>query len=170
MQIFEVSTTSPKTVGRPDFPYMRKRLSRWVAFGFGSGLSRTAPGTVGTLAAWAVYALVAPWLSSPVAWAIVIGGFALGVWACGRAADDLGVADHGSIVWDEVIAFWALLLLVPASFGAQFTALLLFRFFDIVKPPPIRQVDRHVKGGLGVMLDDLLAAGFALAVFKLINL
>ena len=70
--------------------------------------------------------------------------------------------DHGAIVWDEMVAFWLLLLLVPVSFGSQFAAFVLFRFFDIVKPPPIRQADQRVKGGLGVMLDDVLAALMAL--------
>lgn len=147
---------------------MRQRLSRWVAFGLGSGLSRTAPGTVGTLAAWALFVLFAPGLERPAAWGIVSVGFLLGVWACARAADDLGVADHGAIVWDEIIAFWALLLVVPTDFGTQFAALLLFRFFDIVKPPPIRQVDRRMKSGLGIMLDDLLAAMYAWLVMKVV--
>ncbi len=167
MQIFEVSTTSQKPPAQPDFAFMRARLSRWIAFGFGAGLSPTAPGTVGTLLAWAIFWLATPLLSPGVMWALVVAGFVLGVWACERAADDLGVADHGAIVWDEIIAFWAVLLLVPADFGAQFAALLLFRFFDIVKPPPIRQVDRRVKSGFGVMLDDLLAAVYAVLAFKI---
>ncbi len=167
MQIFEVSNTSPKAPVRPDFAFMRVRLSRWIAFGLGAGLSRTAPGTVGTLLAWAIYVLAAPLLSPTILWAVVVVGFGLGIWACERTAADLGVADHGAIVWDEIIAFWAVLLLIPASFNAQFCALLLFRFFDIVKPPPIRQVDLRIKSGFGVMLDDLLAAVYALLAFKL---
>ena len=82
-------------------------------------------------------------------------------------ADHLGVLDPGNIVWDEVVAFWLVLALVPASHGAQFAAFVLFRFFDIVKPPPIRQVDAAVKNGAGVMLDDLVAAGYALLVFAI---
>lgn len=143
---------------------MRARLSRWIAFGFGSGLSSVAPGTVGTLVAWAAWALGAPLLSeSELGVALVVGGLA-GVWACGRAADDLGVHDHGAIVWDEVIAFWLVLWLAPGGFGAQFAAFVLFRLFDIVKPPPIRQIDRAVRGGLGIMLDDLAAAFATLLV------
>ncbi len=168
MPIFEVSTTSRKPPAQPDFAFMRLRLSRWVAFGLGAGLSRTAPGTVGTFLSWALYLLATPLLPPTVLWGVVILGFALGVWACGRAADDLGVADHGAIVWDEIIAFWAVLLLVPSGFGAQFAALLLFRFFDIVKPSPIRQVDQRVKSGFGIMLDDALAAVYAVLTFKLL--
>lgn len=147
---------------------MRQRLSRWVAFGLGSGLSRTAPGTVGTLLAWLLFVLFAGRLQPAMAWSVVAGGFLLGIWACARAAEDLGVDDHGAIVWDEIIAFWALLLAVPAEFGAQFAALLLFRFFDIVKPPPIRWVDQRMKSGLGIMLDDLLAALLAWLVMKFV--
>lgn len=147
---------------------MRSRLSRWLAFGFGSGLSRVAPGTVGTLAAWAIWAVLAP--SLPYAWqtVVVLGGFAVGVWACGRAADDLRVADHPSIVWDEIIAFWFVLMNVPADYGSQFSAFLLFRFFDIVKPPPIRQIDQGVRGGLGVMLDDVAAALYTILIFAIL--
>lgn len=167
MPISEVSTTSRPL--QPDFAFMRQRLSRWIAFGLGSGLSGTAPGTVGTLAAWAVFVLVAPQISAVTAWAVVAAGFLLGVWACQRTTDDLGVDDHGAIVWDEVIAFWALLLLIPAGYGWQFLAFVLFRFFDIVKPPPIRQVDRRIKSGLGIMLDDLLAAAMAWLVILVIG-
>lgn len=167
MPISEVSTTSRPL--QPDFAFMRQRLSRWIAFGLGSGLSGTAPGTVGTLAAWAAFVLVAPQIGTATAWAIVAAGFLLGVWACQRTTDDLGVDDHGAIVWDEIIAFWALLLLIPAGYGWQFLAFVMFRFFDIVKPPPIRQIDRRMKSGLGVMLDDLLAAAMAWIVILLIG-
>jgi phosphatidylglycerophosphatase A len=150
---------------RPNLAFMRPRLSRWIAFGFGSGLSPVAPGTVGTLWAWAVFAILDPFLSD-AAWAVVIAvSFVLGIWACARAGRDLGVADHGGMVWDEVVAFWAVLLVVPSGFTAQLAAFFLFRAFDVLKPPPIRQVDRRVKGGLGVMLDDAIAAGYTLLVF-----
>ncbi len=143
---------------RPDFAYMRPRLSRWIAFGLGSGLSGVAPGTAGTLWAWAAWALVGSTLSATTAALLVVPAFLLGVWACGRAAEDLGVADHGAIDWDEIVAFWLVLCFTPAGFGAQFAAFLLFRFFDIAKPPPIGHFDRTVSGGFGIMLDDLLAA------------
>lgn len=124
-----------------------------------------APGTVGTIWAWCVFVLLEEWLS-PEQWGLVIAsGFLLGVWACGRAARDVGVADHSAIVWDEVVAFWLVLLVVPESWASQLVAFALFRFFDIVKPPPIRMVDAQVRGGFGIMLDDLLAAFFTLLVF-----
>jgi len=144
---------------------MRAKLSRLVALGFGSGLSPWAPGTVGTLWAWLTWALFSHWWSGPASLAIVAGAFALGVWACGRTADALGVPDHGSIVWDEVAAFWLVLALVPATFASQFWAFVLFRVFDIVKPPPIRHFDTTLRGGFGVMFDDLLAAFYTLLVF-----
>lgn len=160
----ELTTTSPQ---QPDFAFMRARLSRWVAFGFGSGLSRVAPGTVGTLLAWLVWVLVlGDWPFQAQLLSIVLG-FALGVWACERAAADLRVHDHPGIVWDEIVAFWLVLSICPDNFGAQFAAFVLFRFFDIVKPPPIRQIDAGVRGGMGIMLDDLAAALAAMIVLWL---
>jgi phosphatidylglycerophosphatase A len=160
------SVTAPPPA-RPSFAFMRPRLSRWIAFGFGSGLSPVAPGTVGTLWAWAAFALLDPWVGDAGWWALIVGGFVLGCWACGRAGRDLGVADHSGMVWDEVIAFWAVLLLVPSSFAAQLAAFFVFRAFDVVKPPPIRQLDRSVHGGFGVMLDDAVAAFYTVLAFAL---
>ncbi|MFM1990519.1 MAG: Phosphatidylglycerophosphatase [Pseudomonadota bacterium] len=152
---------------RPTFAFMRPRLSRWIALGFGSGLSPVAPGTVGTLWAWAAFVLLDPFLGD-AAWATLIAtSFAIGVWACGRTGRDLGVSDHGGMVWDEVVAFWAVLLVVPDGFSAQLAAFFVFRVFDVVKPPPIRQVDRRVKGGFGVMLDDAIAAFYTVLVYAL---
>jgi phosphatidylglycerophosphatase A len=152
---------------QPDFAFMRPRLSRWVAFGAGSGLSAVAPGTVGTLLAWGIWLVALEGLTAWQQGVIIAVGVWIGIWACSRTADDLGVADHGAIVWDEIIAFWLVLWLTPAGFGWQFSAFLLFRFFDVVKPPPIRWVDRQVSGGWGVMADDLLAACFSLLVLAL---
>lgn len=152
-------------VVRPTFGFMRVRLSRWVALGFGSGLSPWAPGTVGTLWAWAVWQALALWLTTPALLLLIAGGFALGVWACGRTAEALGVVDHGGIVWDEVVAFWLVLAVVPDSLLAQSCGFVLFRLFDIVKPPPIRHFERRIPGGFGVMFDDLLAAIYTLLVF-----
>ena len=101
-------------------------------------------------------------------WAALIAISAVvGVWACGKTAHDLGVADHGAIVWDEVVAFWLVLLFVPAGLAAQFAAFVVFRFFDIVKPPPIRHYDAKLESGFGVMFDDLLAALYTLLLFAL---
>jgi phosphatidylglycerophosphatase A len=152
---------------RPTFAFMKPRLSRWIALGFGSGLSRVAPGTVGTLWAWAVFVLLDPFLG-PIAWgALIAASFVIGIWACERTGRDLGVSDHGGMVWDEVVAFWAVLVVVPGAFASQLAAFFLFRVFDVVKPPPIRQVDRRVKGGFGVMLDDAIAAFYTLLAYAL---
>lgn len=152
---------------RADSRFMRVRLSRWIAMGLGSGLSPIAPGTVGTLWAWFAFAVFERWIP-PFGWMLlVVVGFALGVWACARTSRDLGVPDHGAIVWDEIIAFWIVLLFVPAGFGDRLGAFFVFRFFDIVKPPPIRYFERRLKGGLGIMFDDLLAAFYTLLLFAL---
>lgn len=149
----------------PTFAFMRPRLSRWIALGFGSGLAPVAPGTVGTLWAWAMFVVLDPWLST-VAWgAVIVAGFAVGCWACARTARDLGVADPSSIVWDEVIAFWTVLLLVPSTTEAQVAAFFVFRMIDVIKPPPIRHFDRTIKSGFGVMFDDALAAMYTVLVF-----
>lgn len=164
------STTSPERAPAPvraDARFMRQRLSRLIALGFGSGLSQYAPGTVGTLWAWLAFVVLDRWLG-PATWAVAIGvGVAAGAWACGKTARDLGVADHGSIVWDEIVAFWLVLLFVPAGFASQLAAFAVFRFFDIVKPPPIRYFDAKLKSGFGVMFDDLLAALYTLLLFAL---
>jgi phosphatidylglycerophosphatase A len=150
----------PRPVGRPAFRLSRP--SHLIALGAGSGLAPRAPGTVGTLWAWAIFA-AADGLLDRNGWLLIAAlGFLLGVWACGRVGKDIGVADHPAIVWDEVIAFWLVLTLIPDGLAVQVVAFLLFRFFDIVKPPPIRQFDARLKGGFGVMFDDLLAAAFTL--------
>lgn len=151
-------------IATPSLGFMAPRLSRWIAFGAGSGLSPVSPGTVGTLWAWVMFLLIDPWLSD-LGWAVVLpAAFLLGVWACERTGRDLGVSDHGAMVWDEVVAFWCVLWLVPATASVQWAAFLLFRVFDIFKPPPIRQFERRIPGGLGVMVDDLLAAAYTLLV------
>jgi len=143
-----------------------------LAQGFGSGLSPVMPGTAGTFFAWITFIGLSklwPQFFTPLHWAaIIVAGFAAGVWACGRTGRHIGVADHGSMVWDEIIAFWlVLLLLAPASFTTQCWAFLWFRVFDMVKPPPIRYFDRHIKGGFGVMWDDIVAAFYTLLLFAL---
>ncbi len=159
-----VSTDGTVKPPRPTFEFMKPRFSRWIALGFGSGLSPTAPGTVGTLFAWASFAALHALVGDIGMLILCAAGLPVGVWAVGRTGRDLGVSDHGAIVWDEVIAFWLVLLLVPATFASQLLAFLLFRAFDILKPPPIRQVDRLWKTSLGVMADDLLAAAYTVLV------
>ena len=151
----------------PSLGWMLRSPARILAFGFGSGLMRPAPGTWGTAFAWVLHALALREL--PVAYqvAAAILAFGAGIWACGHAGRDLGVADHGGMVLDEVAAFWLVLALVPASVTAQLAAFALFRLFDIVKPPPIRHAERRWKNGFGVMFDDLLAALYTLLVFAI---
>lgn len=157
---------------RPSAGFMLSHPSHLIAQGFGSGLSPVMPGTLGTLYAWLSYHVMMlrwPEVFTAGMWLWVIGaGFALGVWACGRTGRDLGAADHGSMVWDEVIAFWlVLVVLAPADFSTQLWAFVWFRLFDMVKPPPIHFADRRYKGGFGVMFDDLIAAFYTLLVFAL---
>lgn len=147
---------------RPTAAFMRAKISRLIALGFGSGLAPVAPGTVGTLWAWLAWQLLTLWLTPLQMLAVCAAGFAIGVWACERTAQALGVADHGAIVWDEIVAFWLVLAFVPDGLLAQAAAFVLFRFFDILKPPPIRHFDATIKTGFGVMLDDLIAAFYAL--------
>ncbi|WP_034293977.1 phosphatidylglycerophosphatase A [Herbaspirillum sp. RV1423] len=155
---------------RPTSRFMLAHPAHWLAQGFGSGLSPIMPGTSGTLFAWLAYAvLTARWpaVFTPLTWLAVIGvGFVVGIWACHRTGRDLGAPDHGSMVWDEIIAFWlVLVMLTPADLSTQCWAFVWFRFFDMVKPPPIAYFDRRFKGGFGVMWDDIVAAFYTLLVF-----
>ena len=138
----------------PTLGWVIRHPARIIAFGAGSGLLRPGPGTWGTLFGWITFVPVTAVLHGPAILIAPAVAFLLGVWACGKAARDLGVADPGSIVWDEVAAFWLVLALVPEDFQAQLAAFVLFRFFDIVKPPPIRYVDATLKNGFGVMIKD----------------
>ncbi|MGE4335110.1 MAG: phosphatidylglycerophosphatase A [Pigmentiphaga sp.] len=153
----------------PSLRWMGARLARIVAFGFGSGLLRPAPGTWGTLAAWLLWWLVVGHAASWGIALILALGFAYGVWACGVVGRELGRPDHGGMVWDEIIAFWLVLWLVPDSLFAQALAFVLFRVFDIRKPWPIRHWERRLHGGLGVMVDDLAAAGYTVLLVWLLS-
>ncbi len=131
-----------------------------LAFGFGSGLAPKAPGTFGTLAAIPLYLLLAQLPLAGYALALILA-FGLGVWICDKTARDLGVHDHGGIVWDEFVGLWITLFVAPPEWWWIAVGFLLFRFFDIVKPFPISWFDKNVKGGLGIMLDDAIAGSFA---------
>jgi phosphatidylglycerophosphatase A len=136
---------------------------QFLAFGFGSGLSPKAPGTVGTLAAVPVYLLVADW---PL-WAyslLVLAAAVVGVWICQWASDQLQVHDHPGIVWDEFVGYWITLWAVPADWLWIAIGFVVFRILDIAKPWPISQLDRQVKGGFGIMIDDILAGVMACAI------
>jgi len=148
----------------PSWRLMMSHPAHQLSFGFGSGLIRPAPGTWGTLFAWLVFVVLDPWLGD-AGWAIVIATtFVLGAAAANRTGRALGRPDHGAIVIDEIVAFWLVLWLLPGGVITQAVAFLGFRFFDILKPPPIRAVDQRFKNGVGVMLDDLLAAFYTLLV------
>ena len=138
-----------------------------IAFGFGAGLAPRAPGTAGTLAAWAIGAAFLSQFPSAALLACTPVLFLVGIWACGVTGRDLGVPDHGAMVWDEIVAFLAVLALVPRELAWQAGAFVAFRAFDIAKPPPIRACERRWHGGFGVMFDDVLAAGYALLVLAL---
>ncbi|MDH3977785.1 MAG: phosphatidylglycerophosphatase A [Gammaproteobacteria bacterium] len=132
----------------------------WLAFGFGSGLLPGAPGTWGSLVAVLLF-LVIPPLPPLALLLICVPLFVVGIWICGESAKRIGVHDHGGIVWDEIVGMLLVLAFVlpePLWIAAAFG---LFRLFDIWKPWPIRQLDHSLSGGLGIMLDDALAAGYA---------
>ncbi len=159
----------------PTFGFMLRHPARWLALGFGSGLSPKAPGTVGSLWGWAGFLLLYPVLT-PLQWALVIGvGLLVGWWACTVTARHLGVSDPGSVVWDEILAMWIILwLLMPAGLAWQAAAFGIFRYFDAVKPGPVGWADRLFKSqpgtpigarqGFGILFDDLVAAGCTLLV------
>ena len=151
-------------VFRPGAAFAFSRPAHILAFGFGAGLAPVAPGTVGTLAAWPVGWLLVAMLPPAAVLALVAALFLAGVWCCGATGRSLGVADHGAMVWDEMVAFLLVLAVVPAHLGWQAAGFVLFRIFDIAKPPPIRWLEHQLRGGLGVMFDDVLAAGYALLV------
>lgn len=137
----------------------------FLAFGLGSGASPWAPGTVGTLAAVPLWYLLA---QTPLAiyLLLVLAALVAGIWLCGRTSRDLGVHDHGGIVWDEFVGYWITMIAVPADWIWALSGFILFRLFDILKPWPIGPVDRRVQGGLGIMLDDVLAGMMAAAVLQ----
>lgn len=132
----------------------------FLAFGLGSGAAPVAPGTFGTLAAVPLYLLLAQ-LSLPLYLLVLVLAFGLGIWLCERTSRDLGVHDHGGIVWDEFVGFWLTMVAAPEGWQWLLAGFLLFRLFDILKPFPINYLDRHVHGGLGIMLDDAVAGSFA---------
>jgi phosphatidylglycerophosphatase A len=132
----------------------------FLAFGLGSGAAPVAPGTFGTLAAVPLYLLLAQ-LSLPQYLLVLVLAFAVGIWLCDRTSRDLGVHDHGGIVWDEFVGFWLTMVAAPPGWQWLLLGFLLFRLFDILKPFPIGYFDRQVQGGFGIMLDDAIAGSFA---------
>jgi phosphatidylglycerophosphatase A len=156
---------SPDLVLRPSWRFLLRHPAHFIAFGLGAGLAPFAPGTWGTLLALPVYWLVSPVLD-PIGYLMMVAVLlALGIWACEVTGRAIGVPDHGGMVWDETVAFLLVLFFVPAALPWQAAAFLLFRLFDILKPPPIRYYERTFRNGFGVMLDDLVAAFYTLLVF-----
>lgn len=153
---------------RPTPRLLMSHPAHFISLGFGAGLSPWAPGTAGTLLAWALYPVIRAPLSELVFLALLASLFVTGILAAERTGHALGVPDHGGIVWDEMVATWLVLLFTPQTLLWQAAAVALFRFFDIVKPPPVRWADRAFKGGFGVMLDDLFAAGYTLLVLAVL--
>lgn len=154
----------------PPFAFLFRHPAHLIACGFGSGLSPWASGTVGTLFAWLSFPFLRSLFPDDLALAVFLAlAFVLGVTACHITGRNLGVVDHGAIVWDEIVPFWIVLLMTPDTLTWQLAAFLWFRFYDITKPPPASYFDNEVKNGLGVMMDDLVAAGYTvltLALFK----
>jgi phosphatidylglycerophosphatase A len=160
---------------RPGLRFLLRHPAHWIALGFGSGLAPRAPGTAGTLWGWLAFLALDHALDAR-SWGLVIAlSLAVGVWACTVTARHVGVADPGAVVWDEVVAFWIVLWLVtPAGLWAQVAAFALFRLFDAAKPGPVGWADRLFKlapgeaigwrQGVGILLDDLVAAGCTLLV------
>ena len=155
-------TTSADLRVQPDWHFISSHPAYFISFGFGSGLAPRAPGTMGTLLALPLYWYIAPLVTDELFLLLLIVAFAIGVWACEKTGKALGAADYSGMVWDEIVAFLLVLFFTPNGFLWTLLAFSLFRFFDIVKPPPIRHFDRTWHGGLGVMFDDMLAAGYTL--------
>jgi phosphatidylglycerophosphatase A len=151
-------------IPRPSWRFLLSRPAHLIAFGFGAGLVPVAPGTWGTLLAFPLLWLLQPWTDALEFLLAATILFGLGVWACDATGRALGVADHGGMVWDETVAFLLVLFFTPSALHWQALAFLIFRLFDILKPPPIRYYDRTLKNGFGVMFDDLIAAFYTLLV------
>jgi phosphatidylglycerophosphatase A len=171
----------PAVTRRPSGRFMLAHPAHAIALGFGSGLSPRAPGTIGTLWAWLVFLLLQPWMNDARCALLIAVSLPLGLWACTVTARNMRSIDPGSIVWDEIVAFWLVLWLVlPAGFIGQLIAFGLFRFFDAVKPGPVGWADSLFHdsasrgtplawrmAGLGILLDDLVAAFCTLLVIAL---
>lgn len=150
---------------KPNFTFLIQHPAHFLALGFGTGLSPKAPGTVGTLIGLPMYYLIRG-QSINLQLITIAAAFMIGIYLCDKTGKALGVADHGGIVWDEIVAMMLVLTITPFSLLWWVVAFVLFRLFDIWKPFPIRQCDAKLKGGFGVMFDDLLAAVYAMLILK----
>ena len=156
-------------LARPSAAFAFNHPAHFIALGFGAGLARWAPGTAGTLVAFPLWWLIGGGYGPLALLGILCFLFAVGVWACELTGRHLGVADHGAMCWDEIVAFLLVLAIVPEEPAWQAAAFFLFRAFDVVKPPPIREFELRFKGGFGVMFDDILAAGYTLLVLSIVK-
>lgn len=163
----DVTAPTKPAMARPTLRFVYAHPAHCIAFAGGIGLLPFAPGTFGTLLAFPLFDVLAAYADTVTQVFVLIIFFVIGWWACHTTGRALGVSDHGGMVWDETVAFLLVLLFTPAGWAWQIAAFALFRFFDIVKPPPIRHYDRTLKNGFGVMFDDLLAAGYTLFVLAL---
>jgi phosphatidylglycerophosphatase A len=180
--LFDRVSAAP-SIARPTFGFMRGHAAHWIALGFGSGLARRAPGTIGTLWGWVAFLLMQSfgWSSATLGW-VILASLPVGWWACSVTARHMGVTDPGSIVWDEIVAFWIVLWVsAPTGLWGQVVAFLLFRYFDAAKPGPVGWADalfkpdpaggpggvRWSRAGLGILFDDLVAAFCTLFVIAL---
>jgi phosphatidylglycerophosphatase A len=162
--------TSARLVARPNLRFLLSHPAHFLALGFGVGLAPVAPGTFGTLLALPLFWLLNPRMN-PTDFLVLLGVLYLaGIWICDKTGRDMGVEDHKSMVWDEIVAFLIVLFFTPTGPIWQSLSFVLFRLFDILKPGPIRYVERMFRGGFGVMVDDLVAAFFALICLTLLKL
>lgn len=168
ISILKPLTTSAKS-SPVSFDFLRQHPAHFLALGFGSGLTPVAPGTAGTLVAYPIFFLAMISASLWMQLIVVAALFAVGVWACAISGRHLGIVDHGSIVWDEVVAMLLVLIFTPFGWAWYALAFALFRVMDILKPFPIRLADRTIKNGFGVMFDDFLAAIYAILVLQIIE-
>ena len=152
---------------RPSAAFLVRHPAHFIALGFGAGLAPFAPGTFGTLVALPIALLLWQATNSLGFVVVIVLAFAIGVWVSEMTGRALQAADHGAIIWDEVVAFLLVLFFVGPNPAGIIAGFVLFRFFDIVKPPPIRQLDTMLKNGFGVMIDDVVAAGYTLLVIAL---
>lgn len=162
----DVALPSPVAI-KPTLRFMLSHPAHLISLGFGSGLAPFAPGTFGTLFGWFAAQWLQPMWGDQMFFIGLALAFGIGIWAAGVTGRALGEGDHGSIVWDEVIAMALITALLPGAFWKQAAAFLLFRLLDIRKPGPIGWADRNVKGAFGVMLDDLIAAAMTLFIVAL---
>ncbi len=150
---------------QPDFKLLTSHPAHFLALGFGAGLAKKAPGTFGTMVGLPLFWLISSYTFA-VQLTVITALFLIGIYFCDKTGKALGVSDHGGIVWDEIVAMMLVLTFTPTQWQWWLAAFALFRIFDIWKPFPIRQCDAKIKGGFGVMFDDLLAATYAITSLK----